>query len=42
MRRDSAAMPKILSGTPVLIMSLISIVNPTIFEGVPVGRKKAN
>ena len=44
-RRDRAAMPAILSGSPVLIMSLISIcpvVNPTILEGVPVGSKKAN
>lgn len=41
-RRDNAAIPAILRGTPVLIISLISmcpVVNPTTFEGVPVGSK---
>lgn len=37
--------PAILRGTPVIIMSLISmcpVAKPTILEGVPVGSQKAN
>ena len=43
--RDRAAMPATFNGAPALIMSLIlmcPVVNPTTFDGVLVGSKKAN